>query len=114
MAINSVVLVGRLGADPEVKYLSNGVTVANFNIAVDRGGKGPAGERMTDWFRVETYDKLAEICANYLTKGKLVGIEGRLEIRSYTDKAGNKQEIVAIRASNMQMLSSKSEDAQNI
>ncbi len=108
--INSVVLVGRLGADPEIKYFENGGIKTTFNIAVDRG-KRSDGTQETDWFRIETWGKLAEISGEYLRKGKLVGIEGRLEINRWTDANGNKHEMPAINASNMRMLGSKGEDS---
>ena len=107
--INKAILVGRLGADPEVRYTPDGAMVTNFRIATDEQWKDKNGEKVqkTEWHRIVTFGKLAEICGKYLVKGKLVYLEGRLQTRGWEDKEGNKRSTTEIVASNMQMLDSK-------
>jgi len=107
--LNKVLLIGRLGADPEVRYTPDGMMVANFNIATSEYRKDKNGERIqkTEWHRTVTFGKLAEICSSYLSKGKLVFIEGRIQSRSWEDKDGNKRTTTEIVANNMQMLDTK-------
>lgn len=107
--INKVILVGRLGADPEVKYTPDGTMVTNFRVATDLQWKDKAGERVqkTEWHRIVTFRKLAEICGNYLGKGKLVYLEGRIQTRSWDDKEGVKHYLTEIVASEMKMLDGK-------
>jgi single-strand DNA-binding protein len=104
--VNKVILVGNLGANPEVKYLSNGTTVANFRIATSENRTSKSGEKttQTEWHRIVAFGRLAEICGEYLNKGKQVYIEGRLRTRSWEDKDGNKRWSTEIVASQMQML----------
>ncbi|HQK99375.1 MAG TPA: single-stranded DNA-binding protein [Smithellaceae bacterium] len=115
--INKAILVGRLGKDPEVRYTQDGTMVTTFNLATDENWKDKAGEKnqRTEWHRIVTFGKLAEICGNYLVKGKLVYIEGRIQTRSWDDKDGVKRYTTEIVASDMKMLDSKgqgrSEDA---
>jgi single-strand DNA-binding protein len=107
--INKAILVGRLGADPEVRYTPDGLMVTNFNLATDETRKDKSGERIqkTEWHRIVTFGKLAEICGNYLSKGKLIYLEGRIQTRSWEDKEGNKRSTTEIVASDMKMLDSK-------
>ncbi|MBN2438513.1 MAG: single-stranded DNA-binding protein [Deltaproteobacteria bacterium] len=107
--INKAILVGRLGADPEVRYTPDGAMVTNFRIATDEQWKDKNGEKVqrTEWHRIVTFGKLAEICGKYLVKGKLVYLEGRIQTRSWEDKDGAKHFTTEIVASNMQMLDSK-------
>jgi len=107
--INKVILVGRLGADPEVKYTPDGAMVTNFRLATDEQWKDKSGEKVqkTEWHRIVTFGKLAEICGNYLSKGRLVYIEGRIQTRSWEDKDGIKRFTTEIVANNMQMLEAK-------
>lgn len=107
--VNKVILVGRLGADPEVRYTPEGTMVTNFRLATDEQWKDKTGERMqkTEWHRVVTFGKLAEISGSYLTKGKLVYVEGRIQTRSWDDKEGVKHYITEIIASGMKMLDGK-------
>jgi single-strand DNA-binding protein len=107
--VNKVILVGRLGADPEVRFMQDGTQVTSFRIATDEQWKDKSGEKVqrTEWHRVVTFRKLAEICGNYLTKGKLVYLEGKLQTRSWEDKEGQKRFTTEIVASNMQMLDSR-------
>jgi single-strand DNA-binding protein len=104
--VNKVILVGNLGADPEVKYLSNGTTVANFRIATSENRVSKTGEKttITEWHRIVAFGRLAEICGEYLNKGKQIYIEGRLRTRSWQDRDGNKRWITEITATQMQML----------
>ncbi len=107
--INKVILIGRLGKDPEVRYTPDGLMVTNFNIATDEVRKDKSGERVkqTEWHRIVTFGKLAEISAKYLSKGKLIFIEGRIQTRAWEDKDGNKRYNTEIIANNMQMLDAK-------
>ena len=107
--INKAILVGRLGADPEVRYTPDGAMVTNFRIATDEQWKDKNGEKVqrTEWHKIVTFGKLAEICGKYLVKGKLVYLEGRIQTRAWDDKEGTKRYTTEIVASNMQMLDSK-------
>jgi single-strand DNA-binding protein len=107
--LNKVILIGRLGANPEVKYTADGTMITNFRMATDEVRKTKDGERtqQTEWHRIVTFGKLAEICGNYLTKGKLIYVEGRIQTRSWEDKEGVKRYSTEIVASNMKMLDSK-------
>lgn len=104
--VNKVILVGRLGADPEVRYTPDGAMVTTFRLATDEQWKDKNGERTqrTEWHRVVAFRKLAEICGSYLSKGRLVYVEGRLQTRSWEDKEGQKRFTTEIVASNMQIL----------
>jgi single-strand DNA-binding protein len=107
--VNKAILIGRLGKDPEVRYTPDGTMVTNFNLATDEQWKDKSGEKVqkTEWHRIVTFGKLAEICGNYLVKGKLVFVEGRIQTRSWEDKDGVKRFTTEIVANNMQMLDSK-------
>lgn len=107
--VNKALLIGRLGKDPEVRYTPDGMMVTNFNLATDEQWKDKNGQRVqkTEWHRIVTFGKLAEICGQYLTKGKLVFVEGRIQTRAWEDKEGNKRYTTEIVAANMQMLDSK-------
>ena len=105
---NKVILIGRLTRDPELRYTSNdGVPVANFTIAVDRSFSNQKGEKEADFIRIVTWKKQAENCANYLSKGRLVAVEGRLQVRSYEDREGVKRIIAEVVAQNVQFLESR-------
>ena len=106
VGVNKVILIGNLGADPEVKYLNNGTTVANFRIATTENRVSRSGEKtsFTEWHRIVAFGRLAEICGEYLNKGKQVYIEGRLRTRSWEDKDGNKRSTTEIVAARLQML----------
>ncbi len=109
--VNKALLIGRLGKDPEVRYTPDGTMVTNFNLATDEQWKDKNGEKVqkTEWHRIVTFGKLAEICGNYLVKGKLIFVEGRIQTRSWEDKDGVKRFTTEIIASNMQMLDSKAQ-----
>jgi single-strand DNA-binding protein len=107
--VNKAILIGRLGKDPEVRYTPDGTMVTNFNLATDEQWKDKNGEKIqkTEWHRIVTFGKLAEICGNYLVKGKLIFVEGRIQTRNWEDKDGVKRYTTEIIAGNMQMLDSK-------
>ena len=113
-SINKVILVGRLGRDPEMKYTASGTPFCRFSMATDEGwtdkGSGERTER-TEWHNIVVWDKLAEICNNYLTKGRMVYIEGSLQTREWDDQEGNKKKMTEIRARYMVMLSSGAGDS---
>ncbi|MBZ0252974.1 MAG: single-stranded DNA-binding protein, partial [Candidatus Methylomirabilis sp.] len=99
-------LIGNLGRDPEIRYLPSGGQVANFSIATTDKWKNKEGnmEDRTEWHNIVAFGRLAEICGEYLRKGKQVYIEGRLQTRSWEDKDGNKRYMTEIVAREMQML----------
>ena len=105
--INKAILIGRLGSDPEVRYTPSGVAVANFNIATSEEWKdkdtGEKKER-TEWHRIVAWRKLGEICGEYLSKGRQVYIEGRIQTRSWEDRDGNKRYTTEIVATDVQFL----------
>lgn len=106
MSVNKVILIGRLGADPEIRYTADGQPVATFRLATSERWTDKNGQRQerTEWHRVVAFGRLAEICGEYLAKGRQVYIEGRLQTRSYEDRDGIKRFITEIVAQNMQML----------
>jgi single-strand DNA-binding protein len=110
-SVNKVILVGRLGKDPELKYTPSGVPVATFSLATDESFKDKTGEKQnrTEWHRIKAWNKLAEICGEYLTKGKLVYIEGSIRSHEYQDQSGNKRTAYEIIANQMQMLGSRAD-----
>lgn len=101
--MNHIILVGRLTRDPELKYTPSGVPVANFDLAVDRPLQKDK-EKETDFIRIVVWNKLAENCANYLGKGRLIAVEGRLQIRSYEGQDGQKRYVAEVVASEVQFL----------
>jgi single-strand DNA-binding protein len=113
MSVNKVILVGRLGRDPETRFTGGGQAVANFTLATDSTYKDRSGERQkkTEWHRIVAWSKLAEICQQYLKKGSLIYIEGRLQTREWEDKSGQKRTTTEIVASEMRMLGSRSDSA---
>ena len=110
-SVNKVILIGRLGKDPELKYTPSGAPVATFSLATDENFKDRTGEqqRRTEWHRIVAWNKLAEICGEYLTKGKQVYIEGSIRSRQWQDQAGNKRTSYEIIANQMQMLGAKAD-----
>jgi len=114
--VNKVILIGRLGADPELKYMPSGDPVANFNLATDESFRDKNGNTQdkTEWHRIVAFRRLAEICGEYLKKGKLVYIEGRIQSRSWEDKNGVKRFTTEIIANTMQMLGKKGEVDESI
>ncbi len=118
--INKVILIGRLGADPEIRYTPSGAEVATFRMATSESWTNKSGEKeeRTEWHRIVAWRGLAKICGEYLSKGKLVYIEGRLRTRSWEDRDGNKRSTTEIEATEMKMLGgmgeqkTKSKDAE--
>lgn len=114
MSVNKAILVGRLGRDPETRYTSGGQAVANFTLATDESYKDRNGERQkrTEWHRIVLWGKLAEITQQYLKKGMLVYIEGRIQTRQWEDKRdGQKRTTTEIVANTMRMLTSRADGA---
>ncbi len=109
--VNKAILVGRLGADPEVRYTNSGTAVANFNMATSVNFTDKNGEKTekTEWHRIVAFGRLGEICGEYLSKGKQVYIEGRLQTREWEDRDGNKKRTTEIVAGTMQMLGAASD-----
>src|SRR5215468_722907 len=106
MSVNKVILVGRLGRDPETRYTGSGQAVANFSVATDESYKDRNGERQkrTEWHKIVVWGKQAEIAQQYLKKGSLVFIEGRIQSREWQDKEGQKRTSFEIVANNLRML----------
>jgi len=112
--LNKVLLIGRLGGDPELRYTADGVPVATFNVATSETYKDKSGSKQekTEWHRVVAWRKLGEIAGEYLKKGKLVYIEGKIQSRDYEGKDGIKRKTFEIIASEMKMLGSAGEGRQ--
>lgn len=114
MSVNKAILLGRLGQDPETKHLDSGKSVCNFSIATSEKWKGKDGQdnEKSEWHRIVAWDKTAEICAKYLTKGREVYVEGKIETRKWTDKNGQDKYTTEIRALNVQFIGGKQEEAE--
>jgi single-strand DNA-binding protein len=102
--LNRVILIGRLVRDPELRYTPTGVAVASFTIAVDRPFFGKQGERQTDFIDIVVWQKQAEVCHRNLAKGRLVAVEGRLQIRSYDDNQGVRRKAAEVVADSVRFL----------
>ena len=113
--LNKVMIIGRLGRDPEMRYTPSGRPVTTFSVATSRNWTTSEGERRveTEWFNIVAWGNLAEICKQYLTKGQQVYIEGRLQTRHWDDQEGNKHTSVEINANEMIMLSERREADEN-
>ncbi|MBO8160604.1 MAG: single-stranded DNA-binding protein [Thermosipho sp. (in: Bacteria)] len=111
--LNKVILIGRLTYDPELRYTSSGVAVGSFSIAVDRPYTNQNGEREADFIRIVVWRKLAEVCANNLGKGRLVAVEGRLQIRNYETDSGDKRKVAEVVAENIRFLDWPKNNEQN-
>lgn len=107
-SINKAIIIGNLGADPEIRYTPSGTAVANFSVATREQWNNKDGEKeeRTEWHRIVAWARLGEICGEYLKKGSPVYIEGRIQTRSWEDREGNKRYTTEIIAQNMQMLGS--------
>lgn len=110
-SVNKVILIGRLGADPELRYTTDGASVATFNVATTETWKDKSGgkQERTEWHRIVAWRKLGEIAAEYLKKGKLVYIEGRIQSREFEGKDGAKRKMYEIIATNMKMIGGAAE-----
>ena len=109
-SLNKVMIIGNLGADPEMKYTANGNAVTNFNVATNESWTSKDGEKhdRTEWFTVVTWNRLAETCAQYLEKGRSVYVEGRLETRSW-EKDGQKHYRTEVVADQVRFLGERGE-----
>jgi single-strand DNA-binding protein len=113
-SVNKVILIGRLGRDPELKYTAGGSAYCRFSMATDDSWTDrKTGEKQerTEWHNIVAWERLAEICGQYLTKGRLVYIEGSIQSRQWEDPDGNKRTSFEVRARDMVMLGSGSGDA---
>jgi single-strand DNA-binding protein len=107
--LNQVIIVGRLGADPDVRYTTSGTAVAKLNVAtVDSVKKNDQWEDLTEWHKVVVWGKSAEFCGQYMTKGSLVSIVGSIRTNQWEDKDGNKRYTTEILARDVQMMGGKS------
>jgi single-strand DNA-binding protein len=106
MSVNKVILLGRLGQDPELKYTPGGSAVCNFSLATTESWTDKSGQKQekTEWHRIVVWGKLAELCNQYLAKGRQAFLEGRLQTRSWDDKDGNKRYTTEILASTVQFI----------
>lgn len=111
--LNKVSLVGRLTRDPELRYLGNGTPVANFTLAVNRTFKNKNGEREADFINIVVWRKQAENCANYIGKGSLVAISGRIQSRSYENADGQRRYVTEVVADEVHFLDSKNSNSKN-
>ena len=100
---NKIVLIGRLTKDPEARVTASGIHVVKFRMAVDRTYAKQGEEKKTDFFQVVAWRRLAEICSQYLRKGKLISVDGKVQLNKY-EKEGEQREMVEIIAENIQML----------
>lgn len=107
--LNRVILIGRLTRDPELRYTPSGVAVTQFTIAVDRPFTSQGGEREADFIPVVTWRQLAETCANYLRKGRLTAVEGRIQVRNYENSEGKRVYVTEVIADNVRFLESNRE-----
>jgi single-strand DNA-binding protein len=103
--MNKVILIGHLANDPELKYTPSGVAVSTFRVAVSRPFTNAQGEREADFIDVVAWRQTAEFAANYLGKGRLVAVEGRLQVRSYQDQQGNRRRVSEVVCDNLKSLS---------
>lgn len=104
--LNRVILIGRLTRDPELRYTPAGVAVTQFTLAVDRPFTSQGGEREADFIPVVTWRQLAETCANYLRKGRLAAVEGRIQVRNYENNEGKRVYVTEVIADNVRFLES--------
>lgn len=108
--VNSVVIVGRCGQDPEVKYFESGKVKTTFSVASNRWDPMTKSE-VPDWFSIEVWDKLAEFAGEYIKKGRMVGVEGRLNISRWNAPDGERVEKYFIRVTSLKLLGGKREEA---
>jgi single-strand DNA-binding protein len=105
--LNRVILIGRLTRDPEMRFTPSGVPVTTFNLAVNRPYSNKQGDKEVDFIDIVAWRQLGELCANYLHKGRLAAVEGRLEIQTYEAQDGQKRKVARVIAQNVQFLSPK-------
>lgn len=105
MSVNKVILLGRLGSDPELKYTPSGSAVCNFSIATtEKWEKNGEKNEKTEWSRIVVWGKLGELCNQYLSKGKEAYVEGRMQTRSWEDNTGNKRYATEVNATSVQFI----------
>ncbi|WP_106769597.1 single-stranded DNA-binding protein [Paenibacillus faecalis] len=110
--LNRVILIGRLTRDPELRYTPTGVAVTQFTLAVDRPFVGQGGEREADFIPIVTWRQLAETCANYLRKGRLTAVEGRIQVRNYENNEGRRVYVTEVIADNVRFLESNRDQSE--
>jgi single-strand DNA-binding protein len=110
-SVNKVILIGNLGSDPDVRYTPSGTAVANFNIATNESWTNKEGtrEERTEWHRIVCWNRTAELCGEYLSKGRTVYIEGRLQTREWEDKEGQKRYTTEVVAQSVKFLGGRNE-----
>jgi single-strand DNA-binding protein len=106
--LNRIILIGRLTRDPDLRYTPAGVAVTQFTLAVDRNFKPEGGEKEADFIPIVTWRQLAETCANYLCKGRLTAVEGRIQVRNYENNEGKRVYVTEVIADNVRFLESNS------
>ena len=113
MSFNKIIIVGYLGRDPELRYTPQSTAVCNFSVAVSEKKRDKAGDfqDITTWFRVTLWGKQAENASKYLTKGRLIYIEGRLHIEEWTDRDGKNRTTLEVTATDMQFIDNRSQDS---
>ncbi|MBP1312287.1 single-strand DNA-binding protein [Paenibacillus sp. 1182] len=109
--LNRVILIGRLTKEPELRYTPSGVATCSFTLAVDRPFTSQGGEREADFLPIVTWRQLAETCANYLKKGRLTAVEGRVQVRNYENNEGKRVYVTEIVADNVRFLESNKNDS---
>ena len=110
MSLNKIILMGRLTRDPELRSTDSGIAVTSFSIAVDRDFKSQSGEKETDFIDIVAWRNTADFVSKYFTKGRMAVVEGRLQIRSWTDKDGNNRRSAEVVADHVYFGDSKKED----
>jgi len=111
--MNRAILIGRLTADPEMRYSPNGVAVTKFTLAVDRSFTSNNGEREADFIPIVVWRQQAEACANYLRKGRLAAVEGRIQVRHYDNNEGRRVYVTEVVADNVRFLERAQENSEN-
>ena len=109
--LNRVILIGRLTRDPELRYTPSGVAVTQFTLAVDRPFTNQQNQREADFIPIVTWRQLAETCANYLRKGRLTAVEGRIQVRSYDNSEGKRVYVTEVVADNVRFLDGNRDDS---
>jgi len=110
--LNRVVLIGRLTRDPELRYTPNGTGTTTFTLAVERPFTNQNGEKETDFINIVTWRKLAETCAQYLAKGRMTAVEGRIQVRHYDNNEGRRVYVTEVVADNVRFLESGNRNRQ--
>lgn len=111
---NKVTLIGRLVKNPDVRYTPSGIAVARFTLAVSRPPRNKDEKPMADFIRIVAWRRLAEICSQYIFKGKLIAVEGRLQVEKYERSEGQKENVYEVVADNIQMLDKKSDSLHHL